>query len=150
MNEREVRVSATQDTIIDFLTAKAAAAWQEGRPYLLSFASLDLAIVGVDYRDILDGEKLKAFVERTASEGRYQLVQHPQQKAKIGIVPYGADFRFESEEGESAETREARRGELNGAHILVNFLDALSKLSTEDIDGVVIPTRVLVKLARKR
>ena len=143
-------MSATQDTIIDFLTAKAVAAWNERQPYLLSLAAPDLAAVGIDYREILNDEKLKAFVERTAGEGRYQFVKHPQQRAKLAIVPHGADFRFESEEGESTETREARRGESNGGHVLMDFLDALSKLPSEDIDGVIIPTRVLVKLARKR
>lgn len=143
-------MSATQDTIIDFLTAKAVAAWEEGQPYLLSFAGPDLASAGIDYREILDGEKLKPFVERTAGEGRYQFVKHPWQRAKLAIVPHGADFRFDSEEGAGAETREARRGESHGGHVLMDFLAALSKLPPEDIDGVVIPTRVLVKLAGKR
>jgi hypothetical protein len=143
-------VIATQDTIIDFLTAKAAAAWEERQPYLLSLAGPDLAAAGIEYREILDGEKLKPFAERTAGEGRYQFVKHPRQRAKLAIVPHGADFHFESEEVEGAETRDSRRGESNEGQVLTDFLDALSKLPPEDIDGVVIPTRVLVKLARKR
>lgn len=143
-------MSATQDTIIDFLTAKAVAAWEERQPYLLSLAGPDLVATGIDYHEILNGEKLKPFVERTAGEGRYQFIQHPRQRAKLAIVPHGANFRFESDEGEGAESREAQRGETHGGRVLMDFLDALSKLPPDDIDGVVIPTRILVKLARKR
>lgn len=145
------RVSATEDTIIHFLTAKAKAAWEEEQPYLLSFAGPDLTDAQIDYRSILDGERLKAFVERTSGEGRYQLVKHPHQKAKVGLVPHGTEFQFDDvEQEESSVSRDTSRSTQPQGSTLLEFLNALSKLPSDDLDGVVIPTRVLVKLARKR
>ncbi len=143
-------MSATEDTIINFLTAKANAAWEDKQPYLLSFAGPDLTDAQIDYRSVLDGERLKAFVERTSGEGGYQLVKHPHQKAKVGLVPHGAEFQFDDLDQEEPVSWDSSRSTQPHGSTLLDFLNALSKLPPEDLDGVVIPTRVLVKLARKR
>ena len=144
-------MGATEDTIVDFLTAKTKAAWEEEQPYLLSFAGPDLTEAQIDYRSILDGERLKAFVERTSGEDRYQLVKHPHQKAKVGLVPHGAEFQFdEVDQEEALVSQDTLRSMQPKGSALLEFLNALSKLPPDDLDGVIIPTRVLVKLARRR
>lgn len=141
-------MSATEEAIIEFLVARAGEAWQEEQPYLLSLAGSDFANAGIDYQETLGGERLKNFVERTSGEGRYRFVKHPEHKAKIGIVPYDAAFEFVP--GEDLPATSPAPGPRVRGSILLEFLDALSKLPADDLNGVVIPTRVLVKLARKQ
>lgn len=66
-------------------------------------------------------------------------------KAKIGIVPAGVDYDFPAE---AVEPRLAKmRSEASQSEYSPRaFLRALSKLSDEELDQIVIPTRILVKL----
>lgn len=139
-----------EEQIIEFLSGKAVAA-EEKPPYLLSFAGSDFSDAGIDYRAALQGEKLKAFVERTQGDGRYRVVKHPRQKAKVGLVPFGSDFEFADDGGEDA-TRERPARALASDHgsALLAFLDALSGLPPQALDGFTIPARVLVELTRRR
>lgn len=136
--------------MIAFLKERTDEAWANGGPYFLSNAGPDLTAADITYRDILNGEKMKDFIVRTAGEGGYQLIQHPVQRAKLGLVPAGETFTFEdrSEETGFAPQNVEVDGR-RGAQLLA-FLDSLSRLTREDQDEVVIPTRVLVKLARKK
>jgi hypothetical protein len=144
-------MSGTEDTIIEFLKNKADAAWSNQRPYLLSFAGPAMVEAQIDYQTILNGERLKAFVERTAGKDRYQVVKHPHQRAKVGIVPSGIQFEFEDAAHEEvASAHRPVHGESAQEAALLSFLCALSALPAEDLDGVVIPTRVLVRLAKNR
>ncbi|WP_158824216.1 hypothetical protein [Granulicella sp. S156] len=144
-------MSGTEDTIIEFLKDKANAAWKDQKPYLLSFAGPSMVEAQIDYQAILNGERLKAFVERTAGEGRYHVVKHPHQRAKVGIVPSGIQFEFEDAVHEEvASAPRPVHGESVQGAALLSFLGALSALPAKDLDGVVIPTRVLVRLAKKR
>lgn len=143
-------MSETEDTIIRFLTEKANASWRDQKPYLLSFATPDMLDAQIDYKAILGGERLKAFVERTATEGGYRLVKHPHQRAKVGIVPDGVVFEFDDAVQEETVPTRMVPGEQAQGSVLLNFLSALSSLPEEDLNGIVISTRVLVKLARKR
>lgn len=142
-------MSEMEGKIIEFLAEKAKDAWKDERPYLLSFAGSDMARASIDYRSILGEERLKAFVERTAGTGVYQIVKHPNQKAKVGVVPTGVDFQFKDADQETVSSRVPRHILGPGATLL-HFLDVLSELPAEDLDRVVIPTRTLVKLAKKR
>lgn len=149
-NSREERVSATEDTIIEFLRSKAEAAWQEHRPYLLSFAAPDMAEAEIDYRSVLNGERLKAFVERTEGEGRYRLVKHPHQRAKIGIVQPDNAFEFETDDRDEMLAPQVKGSFPAHGSVLLDFLNALAKLPPKYIENVVIPIQVLVELAKKR
>lgn len=142
-------MTASENEIIDFLKSKADAAWQDEQPYLLSLAGPDLEKNGIDYRAILQGERLKAFVERTEGDERYRLVKHPHQKARIGLVKHDVKFEFEINDNAS-HTRPSNKIHQAQGSVLLDFLNALAKLPLEDINDVAIPTRVLVKLSKKR
>jgi len=141
----------TAAQMIEFLRQKAGEAWADGNPYFLSNAGPDLTVAEIPYRDILDGEKMKDFVVRTSGDAGYQLVQHPVQRAKLGLVPAGVSFAFEerNEDADAATTIGDSAEPRRGAQLLA-FLDMLSRLPREDLDEIIIPTRVLVKLARKK
>lgn len=142
-------MDAQEDKIIEFLVGKANEAWINKRPYLLSFAAPDMAAISIDYKAILNGERLKAFVERTAREGKYQIVKHPRQRAKVGVVPSGVRFQFEdADQGGAGMSRHIHTTSEQGTTLL-NFLKALADLPQEELEGLVIPARVLVRLARR-
>jgi len=133
------------EPITKILKEKADQMWSElSQPYLLSLAGPELKSRGIDYLAALGGERLKAFVRRTAPQSGYRLVEHPTQKAKVGIVPSGIDFQF-SEAEEGAEPARPRVPG-NNAQVLVAFLRALRNLPGDDLDKVIIPTRVLVRI----
>lgn len=146
-------MSDGETPIVEFLAAKAKAAWdapEDSRPYLLSFTGPDFHDAGIDYQTALCGERLKAFVERTEGENSYRVVKHPTQSAKIGLVPWGVDFQFEDAGAPASRTRDRQDRPMIRGSILVEFLNALSILPESDLDGMVIPARVLVKLAKKK
>ncbi|HEX7876185.1 MAG TPA: hypothetical protein VF489_06325 [Sphingobium sp.] len=139
--------------IVEFLAGKAKAAWDDpenSRPYLLSFTGPDFREAGINYQSALIGERLKAFVERTEGENSYRVVKHPTQSAKIGLVPWGVDFQFEDVGTPTARARDRQDRHAGQGSILIEFLNALSALPERDLEGMVIPARVLVKLAKKK
>lgn len=142
-------MSEMEGKIIKFLEEKAKDTWKEKRPYYLSSAGPDMDTASIDYRSILGEERLKAFVERTAGTSAYQIVKHPHQKAKVGVVPTGVDFQFKDADQETVSPQVPRHI-LERRETLLRFLDVLSELPAEDLDRVVIPTRTLVKLAKMR
>ena len=137
----------TQEDVQRILQERAQKVWDdEQRPYLLSDVGSDMKARGIDYRSILGEERLKAFIERTQDAGGYNVVQHPRQTAKIGIVPAGVSYRFPDEAAsehrpESPSGDSARQGKA-----IVEFLRALSRLPDADQDSVVIPVRIITKL----
>lgn len=151
-------LEATAEAIEAFLKASADHTWKDlEQPYLLSMAATDMKDGGIDYRLVLGDEKLKAFVKRTEKAGGYRLVEHPTQKAKVGLVPGDAEFSFPSPHVARVGIKaDVQIPEHNAApsseqwRVVVTFLHALSCLSDEEINSVVIPTRVLVKLLGKR
>ncbi len=141
----------TEVELQNFLAERTAQHWKdsEGQPYPLSRVPLDLKEEKSDYKSIIFEEKLKDFVRRTQHDRLYKLVEHPVQKAKVGIIPPDENFEFPIDPIHSEQAAYGPDYSDRG-DALFAFLRALSKLPKEDIDAVVIPTRVLVKLAGRK
>ena len=93
------------------------------------------------------------FVKRTEKKDGYRLVEHPVQKPKVGIVPYEVEFKFSEFERTAPFTEdppEATHFVSERERAVLSFLRSLSHLSEQEIDSVVIPTRVLTKLLARR
>jgi hypothetical protein len=150
----ERRVSATEKDIVDFLAKQATAAWdadpEHPQPYLLSFAGPDFKEAQIDYHTALAGERMKAFVERTEGENSYRVVKHPTQPAKIGLTPWGMSYEFEAPDLSTRRPRDRVKPGSERGSLLIEFLGALETLTDSDLDEIIIPTRILVKLVRKR
>lgn len=156
MMERSVELSEEQQELVEFLRECTRERWP-GQPFYLSMVQPRLKEAGRgDYRQILGEEKISAFVRRTEGEDTYKVVVHPRQKAKIGLIPPGEDYQFSVEE---VADRDVQRGpDVEGAgprfrgsgSLLLELLRELGRLSPEEQNAVVIPTRVLVKLAHRR
>ena len=86
----------TPEELISFLSERSREEWEKNSfPYLLARVGPDLRDRGEDYRLIIGEDRtLKQFV---AASDQLKLVQHPRQKAKIGIIPAQEEFEFPAE-----------------------------------------------------
>lgn len=141
-----------------FLHDKVLRTWEQRRePYLLSFVATDLKDIGVDYQSVLLGEKLKAFVARTQGKTTYRVVQHPTQRAKVGLIPFDAHFDFQSEPKDSLETAGSQadtahdpdeRSRPSRADTIVGFLRLLGQLPANELHSINIPVSALARLLK--
>ncbi len=121
----------------------------EQKPLLLSDlpAQLKRKFENEDYKSILGTESLKSFVKNSGTDFGYQLVEHPTQRAKLGIVPGNVEYSFPVEPTKDeniATDGRATKGIVNG----VALMRLLSKLPDSDLEKITIPVSVLVKLFR--
>ena len=113
-------------------------------PFLLSQLGSVLEASGHDYKDIPDWQGLNSFVSNEIPDLR--IVRHPAQHAKIGVYPATESFEFDDapasvkREPSEAEKLRKRRRAFHG------FIEAISELPPEEIEGLVIPARVIVRL----
>ena len=142
----------TEDQLKDFLRKSAADAWDATRePYLLSYVANELKEQGEDYKSALsDEERLKGFAERVERDDRlFKVVQHPSQKAKVGLIPYEESYVFPVGERDNSRA-EARASRTRNETALLGFFEALKGLPDDLLDDVHISTKVIVALLRKR
>lgn len=142
-----------KDDLRDFIAEKAKERWKRlSEPFLLSqIPSALREEKGTDYKTILGEERLKSFVRETQAPEYYSFVEHPNQKAKVGVVPASVGFKFPEREAledekfkkPSSKPPRTRKEEIE---TIEAFLTLLSKLPDEDLEEVNIPTKVFVKL----
>ncbi len=120
------------------------------QPLLLSNIPPLLKTRGLDYREILGEQRLKDFAHAEESATTFAVVTHPVHKAKVGIIPSDETYTFPDDTPltEAGRDRGPPRLPPTGGHAVatIRFLRALAELPEEDLEGIVIPTRVLVKL----
>jgi hypothetical protein len=126
----------------------------EHQPLLLSNIPQLLKLRGLDYREILGEQRLKDFAHAEESTATFAVVTHPVHKAKVGIIPSDETYTFPDDTPltEAGPGRGSLRLAPTGGHAVatIRFLRALAELPEEDLNGIVIPTRVLVKLFAQR
>lgn len=113
-------------------------------PLLLSQLGPDLKANDLDYKEILGGQGLRQFINTEISE--LAIAQHPHQYAKLGVHPAGESFSYtdapvenRTEQTEQDKLRKNRRA-------FYGFIQAISDLPPEELEGVNIPARVIVRL----
>lgn len=111
------------------------------KPLLLSGLPRLLSSQCGDFQSKLAGKRLKDYILDTSDVGGYKLVEHPLKEAKIGIIPADASYVFPDIETAQVKIKNNRAATLA-------FLSALDSLSLEDVDKVVIPTSILIKLLK--
>ncbi|MDK2761938.1 MAG: hypothetical protein KYX64_11345 [Sphingopyxis sp.] len=141
-----------EEGLIEFLRQRAQERWDtDEKPYPLSLVSTELARQGVDYRTILSDERLKSFVKRIPESSGFKVVEHPLQRAKIGLIPSDQVFSFEDEQDDpSSAVASKTRAPTDREQVVISFLRALARLPDSTLDEVVIPTKVLVRLLTKK
>ena len=148
-------VDRSPEGIIEFATVRAQQTWDEHKqPYLLARLSPDLMAEGVDYRQILGEQKLKDFL--ASHSEKVKVIVHPQQKAKIGLLPSDVDFEYDPVPEATIHSPPKRSTPDSGLHgskrryIFGSFLQMVSELEEADAKQVEIPAHILAKLMREK
>ena len=97
-----------------------------------------------DYRALLNGLTLKLFILDTGKVAGYKLIVHPSQPARIAVAPSAANYAFPPDQKKDKQIKILE----NNRQVTLAFLDALAALPTAEIDKVIIPTSVLIKLLK--
>lgn len=97
-----------------------------------------------DFRTILGEESLKSFIKQTQVIGSYKLVEHPTQRARVGLVPESIDFEFPVMPTSPSGSATSKANQ----EATLSFLRALSTLPSSELEKVIIPTSVLIKLLK--
>ena len=138
-----------QDELKSSLKSIAGKRWErDQKPVLLSEVGPILAeeAGAMDYRTLLNGKSLKAFIKETGDDSGYRLVEHPTQVAKVGLLPLDAKFYFAANATEQLPKKsDAFRKRENRA---VALLEILASLPEEDLTQISIPISIFVKLLK--
>lgn len=137
-------MEATREGLLRFVSEMAAQRWADGnKPFFFSEISPLLKARNVNYRDIIGAEvTLKRFLRENAGNG-FRVVQHPTKSAHVAAVPITASFEFAAPK-EAPDTRKCAYA--SRRKTTLEFLRVLSELESSDIEKVVIPVGVLLKL----
>jgi hypothetical protein len=141
--------------IIQFVRDGAADRWERDQsPYLVSDIGNDLKAEGISYRDIIGEEiNLVGFLRENAA-GKFKVIAHPIQKAKVGVIPPDRDYSFDRRVEPTPDSSERRfertRRQTPKKYVVLNFLEALAELDESEIEKIQIPLSVLAKLLVKK
>lgn len=137
----------TKESLIKVLAEISKSQWQsKEQPVLLSNLPPLLAGEASDYKIFLAGKSLKQFIKETEGESsKYKLIEHPNQPAKLAILPNESIYKFPETLTTPAPTTANDR---SSEKALVDFLKELKKLPSQDIADVHIPISVLVKMMK--
>lgn len=132
----------TTDDLASALRDIAEETWQASRkPMLLSGLPSELGKrLPEDYKLVLGDETLKSYIKASGSNNGYRLVEHPTQKAKLGIVPAGASFEFFTESTIPVASEDLSRQDIEG------FVRVLRSLPTDELRGLSLPAGLVVRL----
>ena len=132
----------TIDDLAGALRAIATENWQGcHKPILLSGLPAELGKrLGGDYRPILGPRTLKSFIKDSGIANGYRLVEHPTQRAKIGVVPADVDFEFSYDLDVSFSAEKITKQDVEG------FLRVLRSLSPDELARVSLPANLILKL----
>lgn len=134
-----------QDRLVTTVKAISERRWAEqSSPVLLSALPKLLEGEVPDYRSVLGARTLKAFIKETGEVAGYKLVEHPTQHARVGVAPATVDYQFPPELSPPPKTIAAKSSQ----DVTLAFFRALATLPDTDLDKVVIPASVLVKLLK--
>ena len=132
-----------ENALVAFIADRAREAWElKSQPYFLSNLAPALKKAGYTYKDVTGNDGLAAWAEGVEQD-QWRFVRHPEQKSKIGVVPAGHLFEFDTRE----EPRPADEpGRSRRKAVVIRFLEELRRLDQSDLDKVVLPVSVIVKL----
>lgn len=114
--------------------------WEEsGEPLLLSSIpqKLTLEYQQVYKNVITDVYRLKNFIDDSSKNYDYKIVVHEKEKAKIGLIPKNAEYKF---------IMDGIHENKKQKNLAISLIEIISKLTEDDINKIEIPVYVIVKL----
>ncbi|MCA8464332.1 hypothetical protein [Burkholderia cepacia] len=134
------------DELLNALREIAEEGWASHRDAVLLSAlpkKLD-ARMSTDYRVILGAQSLKKLIINRGPANGVRLVEHPTQRAKLGIVPAGVDFQFPSPEPAALSPETISEHDISG------FVRVMETLTQDEIRQVSFPASFIVRLLGKK
>ncbi|WP_322071929.1 hypothetical protein [Paraburkholderia bannensis] len=132
----------TIENLSEALRAIAEEGWRaRSQPVLLSALPKMLSErLREDYKPVLGSRSLKNFIKGSGPAKGYRLVEHPSQRAKLGIVPAGVDFEFSDETGIAEALADVSKQDIEG------FVKVLASLTPDELRQVSLPASLVVRL----
>ncbi|MCL4632822.1 MULTISPECIES: hypothetical protein [Burkholderia] len=93
-----------------------------------------------DYKPVLGSRSLKNFIKGSSTAEGYRLVEHPSQRAKLGIVPASVDFEFSDEASIAEALADVSKQDVDG------FVKVLASLTPDELRRVSLPASLVVRL----
>lgn len=114
----------------------------KGQPILLSNLPKKIEeLIKADYKEILGQVSLKNYIKESGLRNNYRLVEHPTQKAKLGIVPADVVFEFaDTPTSSSFIQAEVSKSDIDG------FVRVLRSLTPDELRQVSLPANLVVRL----
>jgi hypothetical protein len=132
-----------QNKLVATVKAISEKYWgEQNSPVLLSTLPKILETEAQNYRAVLGTRTLKVFIKETEEAAGYKLVEHPTQRARVGVAPASADYEFPLEPPPKTVATKSNR------EATLAFFMALATLPDAELDKVVIPASALVKLLK--
>jgi hypothetical protein len=146
----DVAEALTEERLVQIISDEAKQTWDShNTAYLLSLLTPKLKQMGLDYKDVTGPDTLSKWAT-SVSQDKFNVVRDKNAKARIGVVPRGVSFDFSNQEldnnTESLSVRIRPKVDRYRKPVVVRFLEELSKLSNEELETVIIPVPVIVKL----
>lgn len=117
--------------------------WADRRvPMLLSGLPRAVEQTIPNYRDMLEGRSLKSFIQETSASAGYKLVEHPTQRARVGVIPATESYQFPEAPLKAAQPIVKK----SSRQVTIEFFRVLGELEHDDLGKMVIPASILVKL----
>lgn len=122
------------------------------RPVLLSYLSKPLKdeLGDHDYAELTRGKSLKELIKETEQAYGYRLLEHPTQKAKLGVVPAGKIYNFENQSDEKPKRSLRYDNFSSDQDIVLAFLKLLQKLPPQELEKVIIPASAITLLLNEK
>lgn len=128
----------------EFLRDRARETWAERKiPYYLSVVGTELDKKGVNYREFTGALRLAQWASVEAIP-ETKLITHPNQKAKIGLLPSDVSFNFDDEEENFSTSPVKVQARHRKENPLVDFVQTLSVLPDDVLEKYQVPAKVLV------
>jgi hypothetical protein len=135
----------TKKELAEKITELSSGHWAAAsEPLLLSQLGPDLSVAGFNYKEILDGQGLRHFIDNEVNE--LTIAKHPQQYAKVGVHPAKVSFSYADAPAETKPEPSGADKLKKSRRAFYGFIQAISDLPPQEIEAINIPTRVIVRL----
>lgn len=139
-------MSTTENDLITLISEKVIDKWKDKKePYLLSSVGSDCKGI-IELKEVLNGIKLKEWVNLNLNRLSADILAHPTQKEKIGLIPKGEKYEYGIQTSSRSNKIHLKPTIKTKKEVTIAFLSILADLPTEDADKIIIPTSVLSKL----
>lgn len=150
----DVAEALTEERLVQIIAEEAKQAWDShSTAYLLSLLAPKLKQMGLDYKDVTGADTLSKWAT-TVSQEKFDVIRDPNTKARIGVVPKGIFFEFSSAQSDHGYdqpiSQNRSKPERYRKPVIVRFLEELHKLSNDELETIVIPVPVIVKLMNEK